>query len=147
MIGQAFVLLSLALTASAPTPLPPIAFLQMGYRQVAPSEPPMIERPASSASVAADCDFNGDGKVDQARLLANDREGRMRAVVVIQTDSVDTYVLDEQPIASLTTYEMRPVRLAGESTCKAVGIGPQRQQTAYRLVGEEFATVDTITSR
>ncbi|MGK2911835.1 MAG: hypothetical protein ACSLE1_18825 [Sphingobium sp.] len=88
-------------------PLPPIAFVAMGYKEVtlqslSPGKYSALRAADPSGFLSVTADFNGDGNDDEARILANPERGDARVVIVIQSpDKVDTYVLYSVPIADV----------------------------------------------
>lgn len=98
--------LALALSASAQAgPLPQIAFISMGYRELTmdslPANAHLAQRKLDPTGfLALTADFNGDGQDDEVRILGNPEQNSARIVAVIQSsDKIDTYVLNSFPFA------------------------------------------------
>ena len=109
-------------------PFPPIAFVAMGYKEVTRSTLPatsdQIWRNASPTGyLAITADFNGDGKDDEARILANPQLGEARIVVVIvSNEKIDTYVLQIMDLNQVQTIGIDLVKAQPATGRKLPGI-------------------------
>jgi hypothetical protein len=97
---------------SAAGPLPPIAFLSIGFREARLSDfsrsPYAVRRHEDPTGfLALTADFNGDGRPDEARLLITQARQIAYVVAVIQTNQVDTYVLSSYSLADAEKIGVR----------------------------------------
>jgi hypothetical protein len=104
---------------------PKTALVSMGYEEAAPADfaatPGYQKRLADpSGFLAVSADFNGDGKMDEARLLINRDWDEAFIVVTIMTVDLDTYVLDKMPLAQAARVGIRPAQSAPGSQKEAV---------------------------
>ena len=86
--------------------LPQIAFLGMGFSEVGIEDlhgTKFYEARQSvpSGFLAASADFNGDGRLDEARILQNAERRIAYVVAVIVTNQIDTYVLKSFELGEL----------------------------------------------
>lgn len=93
-VAQFVVVFTCALTVPAANgaQLPPIAFLSIGFKEAtmadfASSPQASARRADPSGYLAVSADFNGDGKVDEARILLNEQRRVAYVVAVIQSPS------------------------------------------------------------
>lgn len=134
--------------------LPPIAFLSMGFKEATMadfvSSPQVSMRRADpSGYLAVSTDFNGDGKIDEARVLLNEQRGVAYIVAVIQSPSkVDTYVLSQLPLQDAKNVGITRAEPLGANQSR--GLAGVRifaldsgQGAASYFDGEEFNTPDT----
>ena len=131
--------------------LPPIAFLSMGFKEATmadfASEPEVFARRADpSGYLAVTADFNGDGKVDEARILLNEQRQVAYVVAVIQTVAkIDTYVLSHMPLHDVKNVGIAPAKpLAADRSRGLPGLtifalDSGRGEARY-FDGEEFDT-------
>ncbi len=156
-LAQFVVVFSCALMGAATNgaQLPPIAFLSMGFKEATmvdfASGPQASARRADpSGYLAVSADFNGDGKVDEARILLNEQRRVAYVVAVIQSPSkVDTYVLSQMTLEDANNVGITPAKPLGTSqsrgssgvTIFALGSG---QGEASYFDGEGFSIRNTV---
>lgn len=91
-------------------------------------------------------DFNGDGKLDEARLLVNDaRRIAYVAATILTSEKLDTYVLASYPLEEIGGVAIRAAKPApvGNAAARHAGIEILDLTTgegeANYFDGEEFA--------
>jgi hypothetical protein len=116
-----------ALPAQSAT-FPPIAFIARGSKEVTRDtlahSPFLLRRQADpSGFLSVTADFNGDGRNDEARILAHPTRGDAMVVIVIQSpEKVDTYVLNSMPIGEIETLGIRLAPATGSGDLKNPGL-------------------------
>lgn len=127
-------------------PLPPIAFISMGYRELSLGDlkdsSHFVDRKADkNGYLSVSADFNGDGVTDEARILVNAERGDARVVVVIKSPSkVDTYVLEAMPIrdAEDVGIKLGPAPSGGQGKASLILFRFGGHAKVNRFDGDEF---------
>lgn len=135
--------------------LPPIAFLSMGFKEATmadfASSPQASVRGADpSGYLAVSADFDGDGKVDEARVLLNEQRRVAYVIAVIQSPSkVDTYVLSQMALEDVNNVGIalaKPLEAdqsRGLSGVKIFALDSGQGKASY-FDGEDFTTRSTM---
>ena len=90
----------------------------------------------ASGFLAVSADFNGDGQVDEARVLRNAKKGDTYVVAtVISKDNVDTYVIKMLPFAKAENLGIK-VAMPSKAGSSAYGL------TIFTLDGATPETYD-----
>nr|WP_310524176.1 hypothetical protein [Polymorphobacter sp.] len=134
---------------------PPIAFLSIGFKEATmvdfASSPQVSARRAdASGYLAVSADFDGDGEVDEARVLLNEQRKVAYVVAVIQSPSkVDTYVLSQMPLEDAKNVGItlaKPLEVnqsRGLCGVKIFALDSGQGEASY-FDGEEFNTQVTV---
>lgn len=127
----------------------------MGFREATladfASSPQVSARRADpSGYLAVSADFNGDGKVDEARILLNEQRMVAYVVAVIRSPAkVDTYVLSQMALADAKNVGIalaKPLRANQSRSVAGVTIfrlDTGRGEASY-FDGEDFNTRATV---
>lgn len=135
--------------------LPPIAFLSMGFKEAtiadfASSPQASARRVDPSGYLVVSADFDGDGKVDEARILLNEERRVAYVVVVIQSRfKVDTYVLshmtqdDAKNVGITLAKPLGANQSRGLSGVQIFALDSGQGEASY-FDGEDFGTRATV---
>ena len=126
----------------------------MGWREANSSDVDTLPNAGARSAdpthfLAASCDFNGDGRSDEARiLLPPDGQDEIRIVVVAITTKIDTYVLGQFDRKALSDIAIEGIAQRKGEMCNALRIfrfsgGSETQMLrddTFEVVGKDAAS-------